>query len=50
MSKNSLIIIHDYKVHLNGVTKAVDQFCSEKNIENYYINSNSNCQTIIQYA
>ena len=50
MSKNSLIIVHDYNVHLPGVTKAVDKFCSEKNIQNYCIKGYINCQTIISYA
>lgn len=50
MSKNSLIIVHDYNAHLPGVTKAVDKFCPEKNIQNYCIKGYVNCQTIIYYA
>jgi hypothetical protein len=50
MSKNALIIVHDYDVHLFGVTKAVNEFCSEKNMENHYVDNLSNCQTLISYA
>lgn len=50
MSKNALIIVHDYNVHLLGVTKAVDKFCSEKGVENRCIVNQFNCQTIISYA
>jgi hypothetical protein len=50
MSKNALIIVHDYNVHLLGVTKAVDKFCSENGIENRCIVNQFNCQTIISYA
>jgi hypothetical protein len=50
MSKNSLIIVHDYNAHLPGVTKAVNEFCYEKNMENHYVDNLSNCQTLISYA
>ena len=50
MSKNSLIIVHDYNTHLPGVTKAVNEFCSEKNMENHYIEIRTNSQTLISYA